>query len=79
MLTLTRELRFLENEFHYVKDNQEAEILGKSLRYIGKLVLTSFLILTKYTPYAKTRKNGPFWKDSELFASFKDLGRNHVH
>jgi len=39
VLTLTRELRFLENEFHYVKDNQEAEILGKSLRYIGRRLL----------------------------------------
>ena len=39
MLTLTRELRFLENEFHYVKDNQDKEVLGNSLRYLGRRLL----------------------------------------
>ena len=39
VLTLTRELRFLENEFHYVKDNQEKEALGHSLRHLGRRLL----------------------------------------
>lgn len=39
VLVLTRELRFLENEFHYVKDNQEKERLGDALRLLGRRLL----------------------------------------
>lgn len=39
MLTLTRELRFVENEFHYLKDNQEREKMGFSLKCVGRRLL----------------------------------------
>ena len=39
VLTLTRELRFVENEFHYLKDNQERERMGLSLKFVGRRLL----------------------------------------
>ena len=39
MLNLTRELRFVENEFHYVKVPQERERMGYSLKYLGRRLL----------------------------------------
>ena len=39
MLTLTRELRFVENEFHYLKENQERERMGFSLKCLGRRLL----------------------------------------
>jgi len=39
VLTLTRELRFVENEFHYLKENQERERMGFSLKCLGRRLL----------------------------------------
>ena len=39
MLNLTRELRFVENEFHYLKVTQERERMGYSLKYLGRRLL----------------------------------------
>ncbi len=38
-MTLTRELRFVENEFHYLKDNEERAKMGNSLKFIGRRLL----------------------------------------
>ena len=39
MLNLTRELRFVENEFHFLKVPQELERMGYSLKYLGRRLL----------------------------------------
>ena len=36
---LTRELRFVENEFHYVKGDEERERAGQSLKFVGRRLL----------------------------------------
>ena len=36
---LTRELRFIENEFHYVKGDEERERVGQSLKFVGRRLL----------------------------------------
>ena len=39
MLNLTRELRFVENEFHFLKEPQDRERMGYSLKYLGRRLL----------------------------------------
>ena len=39
MQTLTRELRFIENEFHFVKGDEEREKVGQSLKFLGRRLL----------------------------------------
>jgi len=39
VLNLTRELRFVENEFHFLKEPQDRERMGYSLKYLGRRLL----------------------------------------
>ena len=39
MQALTRELRFIENEFHFVKGEEEREKVGQHLKFLGRRLL----------------------------------------
>ncbi len=63
IVCLTREVRFLENEFHYVKDNKEKISIGEHMRGAGRRLLE---LADEITPRIGTKdwreKNAGFIK-----------------